>query len=98
MFLAHAICCISWFGLLYALVHSGIDVVGLLQTLHLPDSLIEKVQNVPESAGIIVVALILYKVRCFYSINFPFLVDFSPSKMITINLVISLNKQTSYKT
>ncbi|PAV89530.1 hypothetical protein WR25_03029 isoform B [Diploscapter pachys] len=59
---AHAVSCISWFGLMYALVHFGMDVVGLLQALHLPESLIEKVQNVPESAGIIVVALILYKI------------------------------------
>jgi hypothetical protein len=43
---------------------SGVDVVALLQTLHLPDSIVEKVKNVPETAGFVVVALILYKVGC----------------------------------
>jgi hypothetical protein len=43
---------------------SGVDVVALLQTLHMPDSIVEKVKNVPETAGFVVVAIILYKVGC----------------------------------
>ncbi|KAK6014291.1 hypothetical protein OSTOST_20350 [Ostertagia ostertagi] len=59
---AHMICCTTWFGGLYALVHCGVDVVALLRTLHMPAVVIEKIENVPPSAGVIVVALILYKV------------------------------------
>ncbi|PIO67101.1 hydrolase, carbon-nitrogen family [Teladorsagia circumcincta] len=59
---AHMVCCTAWFGGLYALVYCGVDVVALLRTLHMPAVVIEKIENVPPSAGVIVVALILYKV------------------------------------
>ncbi|XGW29171.1 hypothetical protein V3C99_008738 [Haemonchus contortus] len=59
---AHMVGSTAWLGGLYALVHCGVDVVSLLQTLHMPSVVIEKIQNVPPSAGVLVVALILYKV------------------------------------
>ncbi|WKY05620.1 hypothetical protein Q1695_006097 [Nippostrongylus brasiliensis] len=59
---AHMLGSTLWFGGLYGLAHFGVDVVALLQALHLPAAVIEKVQNVPPSAGVFVVALLLYKV------------------------------------
>ncbi|KAK6034282.1 hypothetical protein COOONC_28211 [Cooperia oncophora] len=59
---AHMVGSTAWFGGLYALVHCGVDVIALLRTLHMPDVVIEKIENVPPSAGVLVVALILYKI------------------------------------
>lgn len=42
---------------------SGVDVVAILRALHIPAVVIEKIENVPPSAGVLVVALLLYKVR-----------------------------------
>ncbi|KAK5983960.1 hypothetical protein GCK32_009093 [Trichostrongylus colubriformis] len=58
----HMVCCTAWLAGLYALVHCGVDVVALLRTLHMPAVIIEKIESVPPSAGVIVVALILYKI------------------------------------
>uniref|UniRef100_A0A7E4VVX3 DUF1279 domain-containing protein n=1 Tax=Panagrellus redivivus TaxID=6233 RepID=A0A7E4VVX3_PANRE len=58
----HVVCCSAWFAGLFALVKSGIDVPALLKLMHVPNLLIEKVQNTPPSAGVLVVALILYKI------------------------------------
>ena len=43
-------------------VFSGVDVVSLLQLMHMPNGLVEKVASTPPSAGAFVVAFILYKV------------------------------------
>ncbi|VDN19456.1 unnamed protein product [Cylicostephanus goldi] len=59
---AHMASSTLWFGGCYAAAHFGVDTVGLLRFLHVPDVFIQKVENVPPSAGAIVVALILYKV------------------------------------
>ncbi|CAJ0929090.1 unnamed protein product, partial [Mesorhabditis belari] len=59
---AHMICSTMYLAGFYFAVYSGIDVVSLLQTLHLPELIIEKVKNTPPQAGALVVALILYKV------------------------------------
>jgi hypothetical protein len=58
----HTVCCTLWLGALFLVVRSGIDVVALLKVLNLPEIVITKVQNVPEAAGELVVALILYKI------------------------------------
>ncbi|RCN30596.1 hypothetical protein ANCCAN_23633 [Ancylostoma caninum] len=59
---AHMVSSTLWFGGLYALVHLGVDVVAFLRFLHVPAIVIEKIENVPPSAGAVVVALLLYKV------------------------------------
>ncbi|CAD6198157.1 unnamed protein product [Caenorhabditis auriculariae] len=59
---AHAVSCSAWFAAMYAIVHSGVDVIWLLETLHIPDLVVEKVRNTPPAAGELVVAFILYKV------------------------------------
>lgn len=51
-----------WFSASYVLVKSGVDVIALLQMLHIPDAVIEKVKHTPPTAGVLVIALILYKV------------------------------------
>ncbi|CAD5219688.1 unnamed protein product [Bursaphelenchus okinawaensis] len=53
--------CVMWFCGLFVAVKSGIDVIQLLQTLHMPDSVIEKVKSIPETAGKLVITLLLYK-------------------------------------
>ncbi|CAD5226768.1 unnamed protein product [Bursaphelenchus xylophilus] len=53
--------CIAWFGGIFLVVKSGVDVVKFLEFLHMPDSIVEKVKNIPETAGKIVIALLLYK-------------------------------------
>uniref|UniRef100_A0A914YKB8 DUF1279 domain-containing protein n=1 Tax=Panagrolaimus superbus TaxID=310955 RepID=A0A914YKB8_9BILA len=58
----HTVCCAVWLGSLFLIVRSGIDVLALLKVLHMPEIVINKVQNVPEAAGELVVALILYKI------------------------------------
>jgi len=58
----HCVCSVLWFGTMFLVVKSGVDVIGLLEKLHMPDAVINKVKNVPPSAGVIVVALILYKI------------------------------------
>lgn len=67
---AHAASCTAWFIALYLVVKSGVDVISLLEWLHMPDAIVEKVKNTPETAGVVVVSLILYKVRrifrCFF--------------------------------
>ena len=65
----HFVCSLVWFSATYVLVKSGVDVIALLHMLHIPEALIEKVKNTPPSAGVVVIALILYKVRFVY-INF----------------------------
>lgn len=37
-------------------------MIGLLKTLHLPDSLVEKIKQTPPTAGVLVITLLLYKV------------------------------------
>ncbi|CAJ0572092.1 unnamed protein product, partial [Mesorhabditis spiculigera] len=58
----HMFCSTMYLAGLYGIVYSGVDVVSLLHTLHMPELLIEKVKNTPPQAGALVVALILYKV------------------------------------
>jgi len=58
----HFVGSLLWFGALYAAVYSGVDVIALLEFLHMPDSLIEKIKGVPPSAGLVVLALLLYKI------------------------------------
>ncbi len=38
------------------------DVIALLEMMHIPQALVEKIKNVPPSAGLFVVTAILYKV------------------------------------
>ncbi|CAO4369692.1 unnamed protein product [Caenorhabditis nigoni] len=59
---AHAASCTAWFIALYLVVKSGVDVIALLEWMHMPDAIVEKVKNTPESAGVVVVSLILYKI------------------------------------
>lgn len=59
---AHAVSCTAWLGVFYAIVHSGVDVIALLEWLHLPDVLVAKVRDTPPSAGEIIIAFILYKI------------------------------------
>ncbi|KAJ1363934.1 hypothetical protein KIN20_023900 [Parelaphostrongylus tenuis] len=59
---AHFVCSVLWLGSLYAVVKSGVDVVALLRFLHTPAYLIEKIENIPPSAGVLVIAFILYKI------------------------------------
>uniref|UniRef100_A0A914P7Z7 DUF1279 domain-containing protein n=1 Tax=Panagrolaimus davidi TaxID=227884 RepID=A0A914P7Z7_9BILA len=58
----HIVSSALWFGALFLVVRSGIDVIAVLKVLHMPEVVITKVQNVPEAAGELVVALILYKI------------------------------------
>uniref|UniRef100_A0A0M3I221 DUF1279 domain-containing protein n=1 Tax=Ascaris lumbricoides TaxID=6252 RepID=A0A0M3I221_ASCLU len=58
----HIVTSLMWFGGLYAAVRSGIDIISLLEHLHLPESLIDRVKNTPPSAGVFVLTLILLKV------------------------------------
>ncbi|VDK43111.1 unnamed protein product [Anisakis simplex] len=58
----HFIGSLMWFGGLYAAVKSGIDVVNILEHLHLSETLIDKVRSTPPSAGVLVFTLILYKI------------------------------------
>ncbi|KAE9553272.1 hypothetical protein FO519_003530 [Halicephalobus sp. NKZ332] len=58
----HFVCSLMWFSSAYILVKSGVDVIALLQMLHIPEALIEKVKNTPQTAGVLVIALILYKI------------------------------------
>lgn len=62
---AHAASCTAWFVALYLVVKSGVDVIGMLEWMHMPDAIVEKVKNTPKEAGVIVVALILYKVGSY---------------------------------
>uniref|UniRef100_A0A915CJ75 Translocon-associated protein subunit delta n=1 Tax=Parascaris univalens TaxID=6257 RepID=A0A915CJ75_PARUN len=48
----HFVGSLMWFGGLYAAVRSGIDIISLLEHLHLPESLIDRVKNTPPSAGV----------------------------------------------
>ncbi|GMR48475.1 hypothetical protein PMAYCL1PPCAC_18670, partial [Pristionchus mayeri] len=59
---AHMFSCSCWFVALYALVHSGVDVPALLEFCYMPEWIIEKVRSTPPSAGVFVVAVILYKI------------------------------------
>lgn len=59
---AHMVGSTLWFGSIYAVVQCGVDVVAILRALHIPAVVIEKIENVPPSAGVLVVALLLYKV------------------------------------
>ncbi|EGT36183.1 hypothetical protein CAEBREN_25315 [Caenorhabditis brenneri] len=59
---AHAASCTAWFIALYLVVKSGVDVIALLEWMHMPDAIVEKVKNTPETAGVVVVSLILYKI------------------------------------
>ncbi|GMT24904.1 hypothetical protein PFISCL1PPCAC_16201 [Pristionchus fissidentatus] len=59
---AHMVSCTSWFIILYIMVHSGVDVPALLETLYMPEWIIQKVKETPASAGVFVVAAILYKI------------------------------------
>lgn len=45
---------------------SGVDVIHVLEVLHIPDSIVNKVKNTSPSAGYIVMALLLYKVRIIF--------------------------------
>ncbi|KAL3089986.1 hypothetical protein niasHS_006438 [Heterodera schachtii] len=58
----HFAVCSVWFGALYFAVKSGMDVVALLERMHMPDHWVDKIRNVPPSAGFAVAALILYKI------------------------------------
>ncbi|KAI6234624.1 hypothetical protein M3Y99_00781300 [Aphelenchoides fujianensis] len=58
----HTINCGIWFGFLYLAVRSGVDVVGLMESLHMPHALIEKIKNTPPSAGFFVVTFLVYKI------------------------------------
>lgn len=51
-----------WLCAAYLLVKSGVDIIDLLQWFHIPEVLVEKIKSTPESAGVLVVTLILYKV------------------------------------
>lgn len=62
----HCVGSVLWFTGAYILVKSGIDIIALLQWFHIPEALIEKVKSTPESAGVIVIALILYKVKFIF--------------------------------
>ncbi|CAB3403561.1 unnamed protein product [Caenorhabditis bovis] len=59
---AHMVSCSAWFALFYLLVKSGVDVVALLETLHSPSWIVEKIKSTDQSAGVIVIALLLYKI------------------------------------
>jgi len=56
----HGITSCAWFGLFYAISASGLDVVGFLEYLHLPEVLMDRIRNTPQ-AGHFVVAFALYK-------------------------------------
>uniref|UniRef100_A0A1I7XRX8 DUF1279 domain-containing protein n=1 Tax=Heterorhabditis bacteriophora TaxID=37862 RepID=A0A1I7XRX8_HETBA len=43
-------------------VFSGVDVIFLLETLHVPTLLVEKIKETPPTAGVFVIALLLYKI------------------------------------
>uniref|UniRef100_A0A8R1DRH3 DUF1279 domain-containing protein n=1 Tax=Caenorhabditis japonica TaxID=281687 RepID=A0A8R1DRH3_CAEJA len=58
---AHAASCTTWFVILYLVVKSGVDVIGILEWMHTPEVIVEKIKNTPETAGVVVVSLILYK-------------------------------------
>jgi len=66
----HMTCCGLWFVALYLLVRSEIDVIALLEMLHMPDAVVEKLKNVPETAGYLVVAFVLYNIAT--PIRYPF--------------------------
>ncbi|CAI5446285.1 unnamed protein product [Caenorhabditis angaria] len=59
---AHMASSTGWFVGAYLIVQSGVDIIALLEYLHMPDAIIEKVKSTPETAGVIVLALILYKI------------------------------------
>ncbi|CAI4221839.1 unnamed protein product [Auanema sp. JU1783] len=59
---AHAVSCTAWFTAFYLAVRSGVDVISLLETLHIPTALIEKIKDTPPSAGAAVIAFLLYKI------------------------------------
>ncbi|KAI1733159.1 protein play a role in the structure and strength of muscle [Ditylenchus destructor] len=61
-FCVHTGVCMVWAVSLYFLVKSGVDVISVLEFLHIPDSWIEKVRNAPPTAGVLVVVLLLYKI------------------------------------
>ncbi|KAI6187119.1 hypothetical protein M3Y98_00207700 [Aphelenchoides besseyi] len=58
----HMANCLTWFAGLYLAVRSGIDVIGLMESLHMPDFIVEKLKNTPPSAGHLVVTFVLYKI------------------------------------
>uniref|UniRef100_A0AC34Q7C2 DUF1279 domain-containing protein n=1 Tax=Panagrolaimus sp. JU765 TaxID=591449 RepID=A0AC34Q7C2_9BILA len=58
----HCVSSTLWLCAAYLLVKSGVDVIALLQWLHVPEFLVEKVKNTPETAGVLVVTLLLYKI------------------------------------
>jgi len=57
----HAATCCAWFGLFYAISVSGLDVIGFLEMLHIPERIMEHIRNAPQ-AGHLVVTLALYKI------------------------------------
>ncbi|KAE9421209.1 hypothetical protein Angca_004096, partial [Angiostrongylus cantonensis] len=59
---AHIASSVLWLGGLYAVAKCGVDVVALLRFIHAPALVIEKIENIPPSAGVFVIALLLYKV------------------------------------
>uniref|UniRef100_A0A1I8AP53 DUF1279 domain-containing protein n=1 Tax=Steinernema glaseri TaxID=37863 RepID=A0A1I8AP53_9BILA len=58
----HCVSCSAWFAGLYLAVRSGVDVVSILEYLHIPENWIESIKNAPPSAGHFFVAAILYKI------------------------------------
>uniref|UniRef100_A0AC35UBT5 DUF1279 domain-containing protein n=1 Tax=Rhabditophanes sp. KR3021 TaxID=114890 RepID=A0AC35UBT5_9BILA len=58
----HAVVCSFYFAIFYFLVKSGVDVIAIMKTLHLPESIIEKAQHASPSASTFVLAFLLYKI------------------------------------
>ncbi|KJH47033.1 Translocon-associated protein, delta subunit [Dictyocaulus viviparus] len=58
---AHMIGSILWFGGVYAVAKCGVNIVAFLRFVHAPMIIIEKIEEVPPSAGVFVIALLLYK-------------------------------------
>jgi hypothetical protein len=79
----HTAVCAIWFVAIYLAVQrfsifaffyynknlSGLDVVALLQRLHLPESWVKKVRDMPKAAGSLAAALVLYKVFFIFIIG-----------------------------
>ncbi|KAL7078937.1 hypothetical protein ACQ4LE_001063 [Meloidogyne hapla] len=58
----HYILFACWFGVFYLAVHFGLDVVGLLEFLRLPENWIQKVREMPKAASTLTATFVLIKI------------------------------------
>uniref|UniRef100_A0A0N5AAG6 DUF1279 domain-containing protein n=1 Tax=Syphacia muris TaxID=451379 RepID=A0A0N5AAG6_9BILA len=58
----HLVSSLIWFLIAFVAVKSGVDVVGLLQHIHAPEYILEKIKSARPHASVVVIALILYKI------------------------------------